>query len=162
MLKTKMTCTRVISYICALLMLGILVTQFLPFWVYGDPAKSVSINGYVWFPDKHTALSKMLQSFFLEPVKVKLVVNSIVSTSVLVLVASALSAVVLVFKSKDALYSLLPLATGAIGAYQYLGNGLFQLGMNWQIHLVLCIVAMVVAAVNLVLFAIDYFKGQKL
>lgn len=160
MLKTKMTLTRVISFVCVLLMLGILVTQFLPFWTYGDPAESVSINGYVWFPDKHTDLSKELQAYFLEPVKVKLVVNSVATSSLLLLVASALSAVVLVFKSKKALFSLLPLATGAIGLYQYLGNGLYQLGMNWQIHLALCIAAIVVAAVNLVLFVVNYIRSM--
>lgn len=162
MSKTNTTLTRVISFVCALLMLGILATQFLPFWTYGDPAKTVSINGYVWFPAKHTPLGNqlagVLRSAYNVRVTSSLVPNNLVSTSVVLLVAAALSTLFLIIKSDKKWTALLPFATGIIGIVQYLGNILFQTGMNWQIHLVVCIVAVALAAVNLVRLAIDFFK----
>lgn len=162
MSKTNTTLTRVISFVCALLMLGILVTQFLPFWTYGDPAETVSINGYVWFPGKHAKLSAqlsgVLRSTYNVMVKNNLVPNNLVSTSIILLVGAALSALILVIKSDKKWTALLPFATGIIGIVQYLGNVLFQTGMNWQIHLAVCIAAVALAAVNLVFLAIDFFK----
>ena len=137
-MKTKTTC-----WICAVLLLVLIVLQFIPFWHYGEPEKATSINGYVWMPTDHTDLEKWLAS---EAEGANVTAGHLVLMPLLVLVLGV-AAIILCFVQSDNVYSLLaPGVAGCIGAIGYLKEAALHLGSNWGIHLTLCIVIVLLAA----------------
>ena len=160
MAKIKKNLGRIINILCVVLLIGVLVTQFLPFWSYTDKEDAevtVSIDGYVWFPDNHKDLTKEFGKI-LDIQDKKLIQPNLVYESALLFVVCVISIIFLVLKSGNKIIAALPLFTGILGMKQYLGNYLYQIGQNWQLHLAVCIVLTVVAAVNLVLFVVDTVK----
>lgn len=161
MAKIKKNLGRIINILCVVLLIGVLVTQFLPFWSYTDKEDAevtVSIDGYVWFPEDHKNLTKDFGEI-LQIEEKKQIQPNLVYESALLFVACVVSIIFLVVKSGSKFTAVLPLITGILGMKQYLGNYLYQIGQNWQLHLAVCIVLTVVAALNLVLLIVEAAKS---
>ena len=47
--------TKIFCIATAVLLIALFVFQFLPFWTVED--KTISMNGYIWFPEKNGAIS---------------------------------------------------------------------------------------------------------
>lgn len=150
MSKKSSVNTSVLSILCAALMLILLVLQFMPFWQYGDPATTVSIQGYIWFPGDHTGLDKALQ----ESVSADYSINDVLLMPILTLVLGAAGIVMCLIKSSNPFMSLLPVACGLVGVWGYLSSPAFHLGANWVLHLIICILILCVGLVS-------FFTGRK-
>ena len=130
--------TAWIRLLCALLMVILLVTQFTPFWHYGEAGESCSISSYVWFPTDNKALETWLTE---QDGRHDL--NSFVGMPILVLALSAVGAVVCLIKPDSGMVSLLPAACGAAGVIGYLAVPALKLGTGWMWHLLICAVLLV-------------------
>lgn len=127
--------TSALNILCAILMLVLLVLQFLPFWSYGDPTVSVSIQEYIWFPSDHTGLDKELTSL----VSADYSINDVLLMPILTLVLGAVGIVMCIFKSSNSYMSLIPTGCGLVGAFGYLTGAAFQVGSGWMLHCVVCL-----------------------
>lgn len=153
-MKTNLTTRHtVLNLTCALVMLVLLVLQFMPFWTYGEPAQSVSIQEYIWFPGNHTGLDKVMQATLYSDYKI----DDILLMPILTLVLGAAGIVLCIFKADNPFVSLLPTACGAVSALGYLTHSAFQTGSNWTLHLLVCIILFVLGLVSL----ITTFKSKK-
>lgn len=138
--------TPILNVICAVLMLVLLVLQFMPFWTYGDPATSVSIQGYIWFPGDHTGLSKA----FTESVSADYSINDVLLMPILTLMMGAVGIVLCLIQSDNPFVSLLPAACGLAGTWGYLTGAAFHLGSGWVFHLILCIALLALGLISLI------------
>ncbi len=135
----------VCNMICAVLMVILLVLQFCPFWQFGENQESsASIQGYIWFPTEHGDL----ETYFEEATGSDYSINSILIPPILTLVLGAAGIVLCLIKSNQIWASIFPIACGAVGIWGYLGKAVFKLGVNWQMHLVICIAMLVVGVVG--------------
>ncbi|MBQ8952614.1 MAG: hypothetical protein IJ048_00730 [Clostridia bacterium] len=140
-----MSKTRLFNFICAALMLILLVLQFTPFWRYGDPEQTASIQGYVWMPSDHSALEKQLQADLDDS---SFTVEHILAMPILVMILCAVGIVFCLIKSENAFISLLPAFAGLIGAWGYAAGAAFHQGGNWGLHLALCIIIFALGAIS--------------
>lgn len=132
-------------------------------WYLCEEAYTVSIATYVWLPNHNTALHSILAEYIDPPVstlEIPGVVNRVVQATYL-MVACIASVVILIVKNGKKWAAIAPLVAGVVGLFQYLGNHLFQLGMNWQIHMILCAVTAAVACVNVVLWIVELVKKDR-
>ncbi len=158
MIKNAKKIAKVLCLVVALLMLGMLVMQFLPFWsTDGDAA---SINGYVWIPKEHKELTKFFKDFFTTQFGIKFSMNYIYLMPVIVFICCVLGISLCLIKPGNFLTFLLPIIGGFYGARGYLLNIVFHEGQNWQLHLALCIVTAAVAAIGLIFSVIPFFKKK--
>ena len=139
-----MSKTKVFNYVCAGLTLILLVLQFTPFWNYNG--QTASINGFVWLNPQGTEIN----SWFASQLGAAVNVNSVVITSVLVLLLGAAGVVLCVMKSDIGLMALLPAAASLSGIYAFALKPVFRLGSTWIIQLVLCIAILAVAIFTVV------------
>ncbi len=146
--------TRAFNFIGALLMILLLVMQFTSFWQAGEEAGSVSIQGYVWFPDKHQDLTRELQGQLNDP---SFSVGSIVLMPILELAVCSVGAVFCLVKSDRFLTMLFPAAAGIAGIWGYLKPA-FRLGSSWTVHLALCILLFAAAVLFFVLWGSHKIK----
>lgn len=144
MLKTMEGRTKVFNYVCAALTLILLVLQFTPFWNYNG--QSASINGYVWMNPQDTEIA----SWFTSQLGTSVNVNSVVISSVLVLLLGAAGAVLCVMKSHINLMALLPAAASLCGIYAFALKPVFRLGSTWIIQLILCIAILAISILTIV------------
>ena len=86
--------TKTCNYVCALLTLCLLILQFTPFWHYGSD--SISINGYVWLEPGNTEIA----NWFTSQLGSAININSVVITSVLVLLLGVAGVVLCIMKSE--------------------------------------------------------------
>lgn len=138
--------TPILNVICAVLMLVLLVLQFMPFWTYSDPATSVSIQGYIWFPGDHTGLDKALK----ESVSADYSINDVLLMPILTLVLGAVGIVLCLIQSDNPFVSLLPAACGLAGTWGYLTGAAFHVGSGWEFHLILCIALLALGLISLI------------
>lgn len=136
------------NWICALLMIVLLVMQFTPFWHYGEAGESCSISGYVWFPSDQKDLESWLgtQADGHD-------LNSFVGMPILVLVLSAVGAVLCLIKPDKGMTTLLPTLCGAVGGIAYLTTPALKLGSGWAWHLLICIALLALGVCSLVQWA---------
>ena len=129
---------------CAVLMTVLLVLQFTPFWHYGEAGESCSISGYVWFPSDQKALETWLgaQAEGHD-------LNSFVGMPILVLLLSAVGAVICPVKPEHVLTPVLPAACGLAGTIAYLTTPALKLGAGWTWHLLICMVLLVLGVYGL-------------
>ena len=133
--------TSVCNVICAVLMVILLVLQFSSFWQFGENQEtSVSIQGYIWFPSDHNDLVK----YFEEATGTDHDINSILLPPILTLVLGAVGAVLCLIKADQIWTPAFPIVCGAVGAWGYLTKAVFKLGVNWPLHLVVCIAMLIV------------------
>lgn len=134
---------KIHSYICAALMLLLLVLQFMPFWHYGEQGElSASINAYIWLPMDHNDLTDYLTASIGDDY----VINQILFMPIVTLILEACGIPFCLFKSKHPASLLFPAACGFAGVWGYLTKPAFRLGANWGVHLALCIAMLLVAA----------------
>lgn len=132
-------------------------------WYLCEEAYTVSIADYVWFPNHNKALHSILAEYIYPPlstIELSSAVNKVVQATYL-MIACIAAVVVLLVKLNKKWAAIVPLAAGVVGLFQYLGNHLFQLGMNWQVHMILCAVAAAVACVNVVLWIVELVKKDR-
>lgn len=139
MLKSFTGRTRLCNVVCALLTLCLVVLQFTPFWHYGNESKS--INGYVWLDCQNAEIANWFTSQLGSSVNV----NSIVLTSVLVLLLGVAGVILCFYKSDIGLVSLFSAASALCGIYAFALKPVFRLGSTWIIQLILCIAILIVA-----------------
>lgn len=128
--------TKAWNTVCAVLILVLLVTQFLPFWHYGTPDQTVSISSFVWLLTDHDAVSGALS----EATGAAVTVNTVFAPAVLLLCFGVASLALILWKSESGLVAAVPLLTAAMGFWQYLGKSAYRLGDGWVLHFALCAV----------------------
>lgn len=132
-------------------------------WYLCEEAYTVSIAAYVWLPNHNTALHSILAEHIdppLSAMEISSAVNRVVQATYL-MVACVAAVLILIVKNGKKWAAIAPLVAGVVGLVQYLGNNLFQLGMNWQTHMILCAVTAAVACVNVVLWIVDLVKKDR-
>ena len=155
--------SRIFNYICALLMLVLLVTQFLPFWTChcakkcGEEGKELSVSSYVWFPKDH---AKGITKDFDELIS-KFELNDVILTPVVILVCSVLGIFFCIIKAKNPLMGIFPFLAGLAGTFGYLTNPVLKAGMNWQIHLIASIAVLAASLVVLSKVVVNIVQKAK-
>ena len=155
--------TIVTNYICAVLALVLLVTQFLPFWgcyqckTCGD-GKIISINEYVWMANEHkTGLTTILQTYYIPD----FTPFDVVSISLLLQMAAIATVILALSRPQKLTAVFLALIAGLICTLSYLLQPTFQMGQMWQVHLgigiALCLCALAILAIR---FAGAYAKAK--
>lgn len=151
-MKNKKQIAKYISFAVAVLMLALLVMQFLPFWSVEED--TVSIGGYIWMPNEHKNLTKSFRAELddkkFDPVRIAL-------WPVLTLVLGAIGIVMCLLKRGSTPSFLLSIGCGLASTLGFL-NPLFQLGANWQIHLVVSILVLAAGIAGLVLALVENKK----
>ncbi len=132
--KIKSNKAAACMVVSAILMVILLVLQFTPFWHYGEAGESCSISGYVWFPSDQKALESWLGT---QAENHDL--NSFVGMPILILLLSAVGAVICMIKPDAGAAPLLPAACGLAGIIGYLTTPALKLGAGWAWHLLICI-----------------------
>lgn len=149
---------RLCNIICVVLMLAMLVCQFLPFWAIGE--NQVSIQEHTWFP----WVNEDLTDLFLDTFGRDFMLKDIVLVPFVMLFGCVLGAIFCLLKQKVAGIATIPFFVGLIGIWGYLSKPALQMGMLWQLHLVLAILLVVVSAIPLtdcVIRAVRWFQVPK-
>lgn len=128
--------TRMINLICIIFMLVLLILQFAPFWHYGEPAETASIQGYVWFPTNHKALESYLQT---ATGNSSLTINNFLLMPIGILFICVSGMILCAMKSGYAYSTIPPFAAGVCGMIGFLSNEGFRLGSTWILQLILCL-----------------------
>ena len=146
----------VCNYICAALMLILLVLQFLPGYWTAQKAKpekdgsyktdTASLQGYMWVPSEHTLLDDYFDDLYGDD----LVMNDAVMMPIVTLVCGVLHLVFCVFMSDKGTLALLPAIAGAYGVIGYLCFPIYQLNGLWIVHFVLAALILLVSVTSLV------------
>jgi len=132
--------------VCALLMLVLLAMQFLPYWTYGEEGTlQASIGQYVWFPGEY----KELDTHLGEQLGKGYDITQMVTGPILVLVLSAVGAVLCLVKAGARATALLPMGCGAAGIVTYACTAALRLGSLWWVHLLLAAAILVCGAVTM-------------
>lgn len=142
-----MTKQRAINLCCAALMILLMILQFTPFWHYGDPQTSTSIQGYVWFPSENSKLDGYIQA---ETGNADFSINNVLTMPILELILCAIGIVLCIAKSESSLIGLLPAAAGLVGTFGYLTNPAFHLDSGWVLHMLLCLIMLILSAYGLI------------
>lgn len=134
--KDTQSQTKLVHYVCAALLLILLVMQFTPFWHYGEAGDvATSISGYIWFPGNHADLTSYLQATISED----FIINDILIFCILMLVLSAVGLVLCAMKPGTLLAALLPTACGLSGVIGFLAEPALRLGSTWGLMFLLCL-----------------------
>lgn len=165
--KNWFTPMRIIGLVCLLLMIAMLVTQFLPFWTIGEDT-TLSISDYTWFN------SEKVYKNFIKEMKVQLKdaglmtaeqlkefkINDFVYPPVILLLVSLFGLGFCPFKLGKPLGLAFNLAVGCIGIWMYTCYPIYQLGANWQLHLILSIALTVLAVINIIIGLVKAFNDN--
>ncbi len=152
MIKNSDKIAKIICIAAAVMMLATLVMQFLPFWSANEDTASVA--GYVALPKSHTGLNKFFRNLFKSDFGIKFSMKYVYPMPVVVFVSCILGLFLCVKSFGKFLSFVLPTVAGIYGAQGYLLNVVFQYGMNWQLHMVICIVLAVVGITGLAICAL--------
>lgn len=181
MKKSKFNFTVISNIVCFLLLLVMLATQFLPFYLcencktHKEESKVISMAEYTWFPKKHTNITKDMTDVYLDIYgkdykdedgkKFKFQANDAVVPCVVVFAACILTLVMSFKHLGNPLMAIFPFAAGLACSVGYLTIPSLQVGQNWQTHLIVAIVLAVAAGGSLVFHGvkgtIGFIKGIK-
>lgn len=170
--------TRLVNCVCAIMLVLVLATQFLPFWNctvdckdHKDVEKTVSIAEYVWLPEHHKPITKGMTDVYLEAYgedyiredgkNFKFELNDIVAPLVVMFAGSIVGAVLCVMYSNHVAPAFIPLLVGGIGVYWYLTCPAMQVGQNWMLHFGVMALTAVVALASIVMHILDKVKARK-
>ena len=131
---------KLCSRVAAVLMIVMLGCQFLPYWNDGA-GQSASVNSYVWFPHDNEWVTGQLKA-----AEEGYSINSVAYPTVLILLLSAIGAVVCLWKSDSMLACLFPTVCGGYGLAAYLTTAALKAGGLWWLH-VLVLAGVLVAGV---------------
>lgn len=138
------------NILCAVLMLGLLVCQFLPFW------NGCSIQEYVWIPEDNKDVGTFLQ----ERVGAEFAVGDVVAMPLLVLISGA-AGVLLTLRSEPKMWTGIAGAVCGVSALcGYLSEQAFRTGSLWVVHLLLAI-GILVSAVSAILANIKLARSEE-
>ena len=147
MKKNNVSYAKIFNYVCVVLMLLLLVTQFLPFWTCPGCEDGVaSVSDYVWFPDHHKDITNDIMK---EIYGKKFEVSEVVLTPILILVSCVLGIIFCIKNASNPLTAIIPLIGGATGVVGYLTTPGLQAGQNWILHLVAAALVLVCSLVVL-------------
>ena len=147
MKKNNVSYARIFNYVCVVLMLLLLVTQFLPFWNCADCEDGVaSVSDYVWFPDHHKDITKEIMK---EIYGKKFEVSEVVTAPIVIFASCVLGIIFCIKDSHKPAVALIPLAGSLFGAFGYLTSPGLQVGQNWILHLIACVLVAICALVVL-------------
>lgn len=154
MKSSKINLVKIFSVICVVLMLGMLVLQFIPFWelTAEDPEDnlSVSIASYIWFPGDNEDLTEYFEDEYDERFDEEYNINSIVLPCVVLLVAPVVAALFFAFDTETLVAPVLSLVCGGFGTWAFLARPVMQYGGLWIVYLVLSIVMILAALASFV------------
>ena len=169
--KNWLTPTRVISIVCLLLMIGLVVTQFLPYWSFGEgeKAQTLSIFQHNWFPNEKAYKSTFIKEMKNQLVEnglmdaastelKKLAINDFVYPHALLFLVSVFGIAFGPFKLGKPLGVAFNLAVAGFGIWQYLCHPIYQLGQNWYIGLIIAIALAVLSLLNVALLIVKKLK----
>lgn len=160
--KSRKNLKVICSFVCAALMLAILAMMFVPYWNYVgtnedtfEPEdRTVSINGYLWFPSDHSEL----ETAFNEGNTGEAIdANNIALPIGMQILFGAFALVLCLLKPKVTAVGALPVACGAFGIFGYLCVSALRMTSPalWITNLVLSVLA-VVAGVMMIVFGCMY------
>lgn len=155
-MKTLSLISRIGCFVCAALMLALILIQFVPNWEYTAKVKnedgekvevdmSVSLAELTWFPVEHKDLTKewnkqMKADFKKDPALTnnleEFKMNGLVPLPILSMVAALFGIFLCVFKSKAWGSALLPVISGASLAYVAMTHPILkvsQMAPNFQL-----------------------------
>lgn len=156
MTKLKQNPAIWVYVICAVLLLALVVTQFLPFWTAEEDTSSIS--GLLWLANSHKGVNTMA----VKSIGGALTLTNFAWTPALVLVLSVLGIVLCALRFKvSILVAIVALLSGLIGMYQYLAVPIFQAGANWMLHLVISIAVVIGALGSLAIAIVAKIKKAK-
>lgn len=174
MKKSASLFSYISNAVCFLLLLVMLGTQFMPFWLCEncknhEEAKQVSIAEYTCFPKKHSPITKGMTDVYLniygqdlvdekgKPFKFQ--ANDTVIPCVIIFAACILTVVMLIKKPSSPWVPVFPLAAGVGGIVGYLTTAALQVGPNWQLHLIAAIVLTVASGGTLLYYLIKHMRS---
>ena len=171
-MKTNNKFALISNIVCALLLFALVATQFLPFWnctgCKNHEDGMISISEYLWHPKNHTpvtnGMTDVYKNYFGQDIKDengkawKFEANDVITTPVIIVIATILCVIFLVTKYKTMLPTLMACIGGAAGAFGYLTNLALETGSNWVLHLVVAGVVTAVSAVFLIIVAVKLVR----
>lgn len=137
------------NVVCAILLLVLIVSQFMPYWQYTEKEEVIdlSIQEYVWMATKHDGL---LDSFK-DALGEKQDLNQIVLMPIICLVACAVG-IVMCLRSIDGPVTMLAsLIAGGAGIWGYLTVPAFKLGAGIVFPTIVCVLLLAGGVVDIVL-----------
>ena len=159
----KVNYSRICNYICVVLMLCLLATQFLPFWECVDcdvcEDGMASISDYFWNPREHKSLKKSMtrvyKDYFGENIvdangkPFEFTANIVLISALGIFVSTLLTVFFGLVCGKKPIVAIFPLIGSIAGIYDYTTALALQVGQNWQLHLGLCIAVLIVSIISL-------------
>ena len=142
-MKKSSTRVNIGCFACALVLVFLLITQFVPFWKDGE--MSVSISSYVWFPQDNKEVTTYLQGFLGSDFDV----GNMVACPVALLVSSVVGLFMCLFMQSKWSAPIVAALTGLVGTIGYLATPALRLGSLWGMHLGLSILLLALAAVTI-------------
>lgn len=151
-----------LNYICAVLLVLLLITQFLPFYACdckkgceGDG--TISLSEYVWFPEDHEkGITKALKAEFGKEYEL----NDIVLIPVVILVAGVIGIYMCATNARKSWVSVFPIIAGVAGVFGYMSSPILQTGNNWMLHWVAALVVLIVGAISFIISTIKYIQNK--
>lgn len=147
MKKNNISYGQIFSYICIVLMLLLLATQFLPFFECPSCEDgTASASDYVWFPDHHKDITKgVMRDLYGREFEV----SQVILPNIAILISCILGIIFILKTGANPWVSLIPLAGSAIAVVGYLTTPGLQIGQNWILHLVAAALVMICSLVTL-------------
>jgi len=162
--------TALCNFVCAALLVVMLVMLFQPFWScedcksHKDVKDEVSIAEYLWRPRQHDKLADDLTDYYKDIYgknyrdasgkKFQFRANEILPSMLTAFLASAVGIICCVLLSKHFWVAAFPLVAGLGGILGFTTCPALQIGKNMQMHLIVAIVVSAVAAISLILGAV--------
>lgn len=140
------------NWLCALIILVLLVLMFMPFWNFDG--QSVSVNSYIWFPEDHGALN----SYFTASLGSSVYVNDVAFAPVFTFVMGAIFVALQAFFRRVPFAPVGAIVVGLVGMSGYLSSDVLRLGSSWGLHLAVCIIMLVVGVISLLLWIAEFIK----
>lgn len=141
-MNKKMTRVNIGCFVCAFLLLIMLILQFVPFWHYEGGAASIST--YLWFSTKNVAVTSMLKAALGKTFEV----GQIVIGCIAVLASTLAGLVTCIFGQKSIGAPMTAILAGVVGIAAYLLVPALQQGAFWYVHLAVSVLITAMGAVT--------------
>ena len=140
MKKQKTNITLILNLLMALVMVLLTVLHFTPFW--NVDGESISLMGYLGFPDDHSNLTSWLNS----SIEGGFLINQIVFWVFFPAVFSVVGSILCIRFRGHVAPASVSLLTSVLGILFCILSPAFRLGTVWGLHLALNLLLLVLAA----------------